>query len=212
MAGLVGFTSTGNPPGAGKEFVQHSSLPALGFLSSGEAEGVHYSFRVSILRCWGPMLSDGMRTKRQQGKMSRLSGYRLLLESFHDPIRFGERLYRRFGPFAEFEMLALGGHRPHRQLFVIGPEYNREVRFCGSCSDGRPGAFEERRVGGRHWLPWAAVAGNEAFRKADDAGALDGRSSDGLFGQRDRLLWSRWEPEISESNSKHIHSGNLNLA
>jgi len=56
-------------------------------------------------------------------------------------------------------------------------------------SNGGPGAFEERRVG---CAPISLIlySRNEAFRKADEAGALDGRLSNGLFGQCDRLLES----------------------
>ena len=64
----------------------------------------------------------------------------------------------------------------------------------------RPLQWRTRRVRGTPGreaarLPHASVAGNEAFRKADEAGALDRRLSDGLFGQCDRLLGSRREPE-----------------
>ena len=84
------------------------------------------------------------------------------------------------------------------------PRTTATFAFAAAARNGGPGAFEERRVGRRHRLPQSPVAGNEAFRKADDAGALDGRLSDGLFGQRDRLLGSRREPDVGECDSKHV--------
>ena len=66
---------------------------------------------------------------------------------------------------------------------AFGAENDRDVAFRGGRGDGGPGAFEERRVGRRHPLARRPVAGHEAFRKADDVGALDGRFGDGLFGQ-----------------------------
>ena len=57
------------------------------------------------------------------------------------------------------------------------PEDDRDVRPRGRCGDGGPGAFEERRVGRRHGLAHAAIAGDEAFREADDVGARCGGSS-----------------------------------
>ena len=65
---------------------------------------------------------------------------------------------------------------------AFGAENDRDIRLRGGRCDDGPGAFEERRVGGRHRFTHSPVAGNEAFRKADDAGALDRRLSDGLFG------------------------------
>ena len=85
------------------------------------------------------------------------------------------------------------------------PRTTARFAFAAAAANGGPGAFEERRVGRRHRLPHSPVAGNEAFRKADEAGALDGRLSDGLFGQRDRLLGSRREPDVGECDSKHVH-------
>src|SRR5207245_10058087 len=86
-----------------------------------------------------------------------------------------------------------------------GAEQQRGGRPRGGGRSRGPGGFEERRVGGRRRLPHSSVAGSEAFRKADEACALDGRLSDGLFGQRDRLLGSRREPDVGECDSKHVH-------
>ena len=90
---------------------------------------------------------------------------------------------------------------------ALGAENDRDVRLRGGRCNGGPGAFEERRVGRRHRLAHAPVAGNEAFRKADEAGALDGCLRDGLFGQRDRLLGSRREADVGEGDSKHFAIG-----
>ena len=89
---------------------------------------------------------------------------------------------------------------------AFGAENNREICLRSGRGNDGPRAFEEYRIGGRYLLPRAAVAGNEAFRKADEVAALDGRLSDGLFGQHDRLLGSRRESEVRERNSKCAHS------
>jgi len=68
---------------------------------------------------------------------------------------------------------------------AFGAENNHQIRLRSGCSNDGPRAFEEYRIGGRHPLPHAPVAGNEAFRKADEVGALYGRLSDGLFRQGD---------------------------
>ena len=50
----------------------------------------------------------------------------------------------------------------------------------------------------------SSVAGDEAFRKANDPCSLDGGLIDGLHGERDRLLWSGREPDIGECDSKRV--------
>lgn len=87
---------------------------------------------------------------------------------------------------------------------AFGAQNNREGCFGGGRRNGGPGAFEERRVWGWHGLPHSSVAGREAFRKADETGTLAGRLRDGLYGQRDRLLGSRREPDVGEGDSKHV--------
>ena len=80
--------------------------------------------------------------------MGPLLGSRYIVESFHNPIRFSEHIYRRFGPIAEFDMPSLRRHRPRKHLFIIGPEHIREVfrntdaiRPSGLWSlDGPPGS------------------------------------------------------------------------
>jgi cytochrome P450 len=94
------------------------------------------------------MLESNSTLIRNRGKLSPLLGSRFVVESFHNPIRFSERIYRRFGPIAEFDMPALRRHRPRKHLFVIGPDHNREVfrntdsiRPSGLWSlDGPPGS------------------------------------------------------------------------
>jgi hypothetical protein len=98
------------------------------------------------------------------------------------------------------ELSVLIDHQSCDQESVIdqtfGAENNREICFRGcSCNDG-PRAFEDAASGGWHHLPQAAVAGNEAFGKANQPGPLNGCLSDGLFCQRDRLFWSSREPEV----------------
>ncbi len=88
---------------------------------------------------------------------------------------------------------------------AFGAENNPEACLRGGRCNGGPGALKERRVGGRHRLPHSSVAGNEAFREANQAGTLDGRLSDGLFGRGDRLLGSRREWDVGECNSKRVH-------
>ena len=91
---------------------------------------------------------DSIAVKQQQGKMGPLLGCRLLVESFHNPMRFSEYIYRRFGLIAEFDMPAWRNHPPRKQLFIIGPEHNRQVfrnmqaiRPSGLWSlDGPPGS------------------------------------------------------------------------
>jgi cytochrome P450 len=94
------------------------------------------------------MLDADASTATTRGKMDPLLGCRFILESFRNPIRFSEHIYRRFGPIAEFDMPSLRRHTPRKQLFVIGPEHNREVlrntdaiRPSGLWSlDGPPGS------------------------------------------------------------------------
>jgi len=52
-------------------------------------------------------------------------------------------------------------------------ENHGHVCLGSGCGNGGPGAFEERCVRRRHRLADASIAGNEAFRKADEAGALE---------------------------------------
>ena len=61
-------------------------------------------------------------------------------------------------------------------------ENNGKIRPPGSRSNEGPRAFEERGVGRRHRLAHSPVAGNKAFRKADDGGVLGGGLSDSAFG------------------------------
>jgi len=94
------------------------------------------------------MLDVGTTIARKRGKMGPLSGCRFVIESFHNPIRFSERIYQRFGPIAEFDMPTLRRHRPRKHLFIVGPDHNREVlrntdaiRPSGLWSlDGPPGS------------------------------------------------------------------------
>ena len=60
-------------------------------------------------------------------KIGSLLGLWLVLGSVHNPIRFSERIYRRFGRTVEFNMSALRDHDPVKNLFLIGPDNNREV-------------------------------------------------------------------------------------
>src|SRR5260370_7736765 len=85
---------------------------------------------------------------------------------------------------------------------AFGAENNREPSLRGGRCDGGPGAFEKRRVGGRHHLPRSSVAGNEAFWKADETGVRDGRLRAGLLAPRDPLLWRLREPERSQLASE----------
>lgn len=89
---------------------------------------------------------------------------------------------------------------------AFGAEYNREICLRGGRGDGGPRAFEEYRIGGRHQPSEASVAWNEALRKADEAGALDGGLKNGLFSQRDGILGSRREWEVGERDSKGGHA------
>ncbi len=88
---------------------------------------------------------------------------------------------------------------------ALRAEDDGEIRFRRGCGDGGPGPFEERRIGRRHVLPRAAVTGDEAFREADETGVFDERSSDRLFGQRDRFRGSRRELDVGECDSKRVH-------
>src|SRR5580698_8544220 len=88
---------------------------------------------------------------------------------------------------------------------AFGTENNCDRCLRSDRRDGRPGALQECRVGGRYRLPYSSIAGNETFRKTDEAGALDGCLSDSLFGQHDRLFGCRREADVRERNSKHVH-------
>ena len=87
----------------------------------------------------------------------------------------------------------------------LGAKYNRDLGLGGGRRHGGPGAFEKRRVGRRHRLPHSSIAWNKAFRKADEARALDGSFTDGLFRQDDRLGGSCREPKIGQSDSVGVH-------
>jgi cytochrome P450 len=60
-------------------------------------------------------------------KIGSLLGLWLVLGSVHNPIRFSEHIYRRFGRIVEFDLLALPNHAPVKNLFLIEPDHNREV-------------------------------------------------------------------------------------
>src|SRR5438270_523582 len=79
---------------------------------------------------------------------------------------------------------------------ALRAENDREICFRGGRRNDGPRAFEEYRIGWRRLPAHAPVTGNEALGKADEAGALDGRLRDGLFGQRDRLIWSRRKLDV----------------
>ena len=79
----------------------------------------------------------------------------------------------------------------------------------GGLGDDGPGAFEELGIGRRHGLADPSIAGDEAFREADDPCSLDGGSIDGLLGERDRLLGSGREPEIGECDADDCHTNLL---
>jgi hypothetical protein len=89
---------------------------------------------------------------------------------------------------------------------AFGAENNGEVRSCGGCRNDGPCAFEEHRVRGRHRLPAGPVTGNQAFRKADDGGAFDGRLSDRVFRQHDGLRGIRRNPDVGECDAEGAHS------
>lgn len=94
------------------------------------------------------MLDVHSTVTRNNDKMGPLLGLRFIVESFHNPLRFSERIYRRFGPIVEFDMPSLRGERSRKHLIIIGPEHNREVfrntdaiRPSGLWSlDGPPGS------------------------------------------------------------------------
>ncbi len=73
------------------------------------------------------MRADGIAQAATCEKIGPLLGLRLFLGSVYDPIRVSTRIYRRFGHLVEFDNLALRNHAPRRNLFVIGPDHNREV-------------------------------------------------------------------------------------
>src|SRR5207244_1066007 len=83
-------------------------------------------------------------------------------------------------------------------------ENDGEVCLRGCLGDDGPGAFEELRIGRRHGFAHS-IAGDEAFRKADDPYSLDGGLIDGLHGERDRLLRSGRGPDIGECDWKLVH-------
>ena len=82
------------------------------------------------------------------GNLNPVQGCWNLLKSIHNPIGFSEYLHRNFGLIAAFDMPALRRHRHRRHLFIVGPDYNRQVlrqtdsiRPSGLWSlDGPPGS------------------------------------------------------------------------
>src|SRR5450432_11299 len=92
---------------------------------------------------------------------------------------------------------------------ALGAQYHGKIRLRGSGCNKRPGAFEERRIRRRHQFTHTSIAGNEAFRKADELGVFSRRFSNSLLGQRDRFVGSRRELDIGERESKYAHSSRL---
>lgn len=88
----------------------------------------------------------------------------------------------------------------------LGAENYRDIHLhCGSCNH-RPHAFEEHWIWWRQVLSRASVTGNEALRKADNAGALSRRLCNRFDCQFDRFLGRCGEWEIGKRDSNGAHS------
>ena len=88
---------------------------------------------------------------------------------------------------------------------AFGAEDDGDLSPRGGGTDGRPGAFEERRVGRRHLLSQPSIAGDEALGEADEACLPDGRLGDGQLGQCDGFLGGGRVTKVGERNSKQVH-------
>ena len=87
---------------------------------------------------------------------------------------------------------------------AFSSENDGDVCLRGGRGDRGPRAFEERSVRRQH-LFVDPVAGHEAFRKTDDAGARCRCACDGLLGQRDRLIRRRRKTQVREGDAKQAH-------